>query len=139
MSSGNRQFDSVVLDTSAVSRLWAGHEGVVELLADAALFLLPVTVLGELEAGFEMGRRARANRVMLNEFLDEPFVSVLPVRQPVARIYGGLFAGLKRAGTPIPVNDIWIAASTLDSRSQLVTFDRHFAKVPGLSYILLET
>jgi tRNA(fMet)-specific endonuclease VapC len=102
------------------------------------LVLLPTVVLGELEAGFELGRRARENRTVLADFLEEPFVDVLPVTVSVARGYGRVFAQLRRAGTPIPVNDIWIAATVFDCGGHLVTFDQHFAKVAGLDCTLLE-
>ena len=83
---------------------------------------MPATVLGELEAGFLLGQRTRENRVALSEFLEEPFVSVLPTTPEVARRYGEIFARLRKAGTPIPVNDIWIAAATVDCGGHLLTF-----------------
>ena len=129
----------LVLDTSAFSQFRAGHETVVELIAAAEAVLLPVTTLGELEAGFELGARTRANRVALAEFLDEPFVSIIPTTVEVARRYGLSFAELRRAGTPVPVNDIWIAAATWTSGACLVTFDQHFHKFVGLPCILLKT
>jgi len=57
----------------------------------------------------------------------------------VARHYGRVFAALKRDGTPIPVNDIWIAAATLDCGGTLLTFDRDFERIPGLDRIVLPT
>jgi len=101
----------LVLDTSAYSHFRAGHPRVLDLVAAAEIVLLPVIVLGELEAGFSLGRRERENQVLLAEFLAEPFVSVLPVTPSVARQYGRLFTDLRRAGTPIPINDVWIAAA----------------------------
>lgn len=56
----------------------------------------------------------------------------------VARRYGQVFAQVRPAGTPIPVNDIWIAAATLDCGGHLFTFDRHFEKIEGLDLTLLE-
>lgn len=128
----------LVLDTSAYARLRQGHDVVLDLLAAADAVLLPTVVLGELEAGFELGRRARENRMVLADFLDEPFVDVLPVTASVARRYGHVFAQLRRAGTPIPVNDVWIAATVLDCGGHLVTFDQHFAQVAGLDCTLVE-
>ena len=138
MSSGTDFPTRLVLDTSAFSRFRAGHETVVELIAAAESVLLPVTVLGELEAGFELGARARANRVALAEFLEEPYVSVLPTTLEVAKRYGQCFADLKRAGTPVPVNDIWIAAASWVAGACLVTFDKHFRKFVGLPCIVLD-
>lgn len=98
---------------------------------------MPVTVLGELEAAFEWGARARENRRALESYLEEPFVRILPATPAVARQYGRVFASLRRAGTPLPVNDIWIAAATLDCGGTLLTFDRDFERIPGLDHITL--
>ena len=136
-SSGDDVFDRLVLDTSAYSHFRAGHSQVLDQLAEAAAVVMPVTVLGELEAAFQLGRRARENRLTLAEFLSEPFVTVWPSTTAVARHYGRLFAELKRAGTPIPVNDVWIAAACLDCVGRLVTFDGDFTRIPGLEYTLL--
>jgi len=136
-TSGTEPIRRLVLDTSAYSHFRAGHKTVLDLLAAADAVLLPVTVLGELEAGFEMGRHARENRTTLARFLQEPFVSVLPTTPDVARRYGQTFARLRQAGTPIPTNDIWIAAATMDSGGRLLTFDAHFQQVTGLDTVVL--
>ncbi len=130
--------DLLVLDTSAYSHLRAGHTGVLDYVAEAAMVALPVTVLGELEAGFELGRRTRENRQVLSEFLDEPFVSVLEVTAQTALYYARIFAVLRRAGTPIPINDVWIAAATQESRGRLLTFDRDYCRIATLDHILLD-
>ncbi|CAN5606638.1 hypothetical protein BH24CHL9_BH24CHL9_16260 [soil metagenome] len=115
----------------------AGHEQVQAALAQANVVLVPVVVIGELEAAFALGRRALANRALLAEFLDEPFVRALDVTHEVARRYGELMVALRRAGTPIPVNDIWIAATALDAGGHVLTFDRDFESVPDLRVTLL--
>ncbi|MDP3719367.1 MAG: type II toxin-antitoxin system VapC family toxin [Acidobacteriota bacterium] len=129
--------DRLVLDTSAYSHFRGGHAQVLDALARAERVLIPVTVLGELEAAFEWGSRARENRRALEDFLEEPFVDLLPVTAAVARQYGRVFAGLRRAGTPIPVNDIWIAAVVIDCGGTLLTFDRDFDRVAGLDHVTL--
>lgn len=127
----------MVLDTSAYSRMRSGDEQVEDFLSAAEIVLVPVTVIGELEAGFEIGRRGRENRSALSEFLAEPFVATLGVTTGVARTYGRIFARLRRAGTPIPVNDVWIAAEALDCGGHLITFDRHFEWIEGLDCTVL--
>lgn len=140
MSSGSRGgvVPRVVLDTSAYSRLRAGDQRVHDLVAEAEIVLVPVVVLGELQGAFELGSRARENRVALSEFLDETFVAVVPVSPSVARHYGRVYAALRRAGTPVPVNDMWIAACALDQGGCLVTFDQDFERIAGLDRIVLE-
>jgi tRNA(fMet)-specific endonuclease VapC len=140
MSSGaKREAPSrLVLDTSAYSRFRSGDTRVHDFIATAESVLMPTTVLGELHGAFEMGSRTRENRVALAEFLREPFVRVVTVSADVARQYGQIYAALRRAGTPIPVNDMWIAAATLDQGACLLTFDSDFDRIAGLDRIVLE-
>lgn len=126
----------VVLDTSAYSQLRRGHEGILDAIADAAVVLVPTTVLGELHAGFALGSRRTDNERVLDDFLGEPFVAVLPVSADVARRYGEIYASLRRAGTPIPINDVWIAAAAMDAGATLVTFDADFERIAGLAVLL---
>jgi predicted nucleic acid-binding protein len=128
----------LMLDTSAYSRLRAGDTRVHNLVSAAEIVLVPVIVLGELHGAFEFGARTRENRVTLQEFLSEPFVRVVPVSPDVARQYGRVYSALRRAGTPIPVNDIWIAATAIDQGACLLTFDGDFERVVTLDRIVLE-
>jgi tRNA(fMet)-specific endonuclease VapC len=127
----------LVLDTSAYSRLRTGHARVLDLVARCDLVQVPVTVLGELEAGFRLGSRYLENRRALEDFLAEPFVAIEPISEEAACEYGRLFAELRRKGTPIPTNDLWIAAATLCARSHLLTFDGDFRTIKGLSLTVL--
>ena len=128
----------IVLDTSAYSHFRGGHEGVLDVMARAERVLIPATVLGELEAAFLSGTRAGDNRRALDDFFDEPFVDLLPTTAAVARQYGRVFFTLRRSGTPLPVNDIWIAAAAIDCGGTLLTFDRDFGRIAGLDHITLE-
>ncbi len=128
----------LVLDTSAYSNLRLGDDRVFDWIAKAEIVFLPVVALGELESGFALGSRELENRTLLAEFLAEPFVSVLQVTPTVAHQYGRLFASLRRAGTPIPINDIWIAATTLDCGGHLLTFDGDFENVASLDCTVLK-
>ena len=132
-----RPASRVVLDTSAFTHLRGGDERVAKAVADARSVALSVVTLGEIEAGAQLGVRAADTRAALAGFLEAAFVSVLPITPDVARIYGRVFAELRRAGTPIGVNDIWIAASVLESGAQLVTFDADFRRVTGLDALIL--
>ena len=59
-------------------------------------------------------------------------MTIIEVTPDVARRYGEVFAELRRAGTPIPVNDIWIAAAALDAKAHLLTFDSDFDRIERL-------
>src|SRR5438128_303517 len=102
----------------------ANHGGAIDWLSRTETVYVPAIVLGELDAAFRMGRRLAENRIALADYLAEPFVGVLPVTADVARRYGQLVAELRAQGTPIPTNDIWIAATAIDAGAHLLTFDR---------------
>lgn len=135
--SGAEAIERLVLDTSAYAAMCRGHKDVLDWVASSNAVVMSVIVLGELEAGFEMGNRAHANRVALADFLGEPFVHELPASRSTARHYGEVFCRLRAAGTPLPVNDIWIAAATLDCGGHLLTLDRDFARIDNLSSTVL--
>jgi predicted nucleic acid-binding protein len=136
-ASGADAIDRLVLDTSAYSQLRAGHPEVLDTIARSVSIVMPVIVIGELEAAFEAGSRPRENRAVLHEFLGEPFVTTWDVTSSTAGRYGRLFAALRRAGTPIPTNDMWIAAATIEADGRLLTFDQDFRHVGGLDAVIL--
>jgi tRNA(fMet)-specific endonuclease VapC len=120
------------IDTSAYSILMRGDREIKELLETADEVLVPAVVLGELYAGFYMGRGSKKNIDELNNFLERPGVKVVPINSTITERYGLLIKTLKEAGTPLPTNDIWIAAVTFETGTRLLTKDRHFKSIPGL-------
>src|SRR5258708_39781323 len=118
----------LLLDTWAYAQFRRGHRSVVDLLAAAERVFLSTVTFGELEAGFMLGTRLEENRSALRDFLAEPFVGVQPLDEDVARRYGGVFASLRRAGTPIPTNAVRIAAKALPPGVELVPLDTDFAQ-----------
>lgn len=103
----------------------------------ATAVFVPTPTVGELEAAFLNGTRPRENQAILDAFLDEPLVQTIEIDRRVARRYGALYSKLKKAGTPIPINDVWIAACAAESGARLLTFDRDFRLIPGLDLELL--
>jgi len=122
----------ILLDTNAYVRFLRGDEKVMKYLARADSVYISVFVLGELYAGFKSGAKERENRQILERFLLKPTVTVLEATIETADIFGLIMASLRKAGNPIPVNDIWIAAHALETGSILMTYDDHFAAIPGL-------
>ena len=120
------------LDTCAYSRLMLGHRGLQDCLEEADILVLPVIVLGELHAGFEAGNLSAENENRLKSFLEAPNVRIQDATWDIAHRYAFLVNELRRAGTPIPTNDIWIAATALELGARLVTYDVHFRVIPGL-------
>lgn len=102
------------------------------------IIVVPAIVIGELEMAFELGSRTEENRRPFLEFLDQDFVRTHNVDRYVARIYGSIMSDLRRRGTPIPVNDIWIAATTVAAQGRLLTFDHDFEKIAGLKGSLIQ-
>lgn len=128
----------LLLDTNVYSAFRRGAPGVVELIRNAESVVMAATVVGELLFGFRYGSKFYANYRLLEEFLDQPLVDFDPVTLPTCDRFGLISADLRRAGQPIPTNDVWIAAHTLETGSQLVTRDRHFQQVPGLPVLFIE-
>ncbi len=123
---------SVLLDTNAYARLMAGDKRVLDVLSTAEKVYMSVFVIGELEAGFRSGGKAQQNREILARFLDKPTVEVLDATRETAEVFGMVKDTLRRAGQPIPLNDVWVAAHALETGSVLVTYDAHFRAVSGL-------
>jgi tRNA(fMet)-specific endonuclease VapC len=117
------------LDTSAYSNFKRGHRAAADLIGSASWIGLPVIVLGELRTGFALGRNVEQNERELHEFIRNAVVSVLDVNNEVSRLYAEIVSGLRRAGTPVPTNDIWIAALAAREGAPILTFDAHFGHV----------
>jgi tRNA(fMet)-specific endonuclease VapC len=128
----------ICLDTSAYSHFKRGDRQVIDLI-DAAVWIgVSVVVLGELEAGFRQGRRAAANRAELEEFLASPVVDVLPVAEDTVNLYADIVLDLRKAGTPIPANDIWIAALAARHGAPVVTYDERFRAIARVGATILQ-
>lgn len=123
---------TVLLDTNAVSALFNGDAQILDYLAVAERVCMSTVVIGELQAGFYMGSKVRENQANLDKLLSRPTVEILPVTAETADYYGRLVAALRKAGHPIPVNDLWLAAQTLEQGAFLITYNKHFNHVPGL-------
>ena len=126
----------LLLDTNAYSALKRGHAQVTGLVRKSEQILLSSVVVGELLYGFHNGMRFKQNFQELEDFLGNPFVVFLPVSYATADRYGRIAALLKRNGTPIPANDIWIAAHVFETGAELVSFDHHFSTIENLPVIV---
>ncbi len=125
------------LDTSAYSQFKRGNAHVVDLIDRAEWIGIPVVVLGELAVGFRQGTQQARNEAELGRFLADPVVEVLAVTDEVADIYADLVLDLKRAGTPLPANDIWIAAVAVRHGASILTYDTHFRTITRASARIL--
>lgn len=119
----------VMLDTSAYSAFMGGHTEIHHVLQQAEeIYLCPI-ILGELLAGFARGKHRKKNEKELEQFVSSPRVSMVDLDQETAERYALILSSLRKAGTPIPTNDLWIAASAMQHGLHLITTDAHFQKV----------
>jgi len=119
----------LVLDTSAYSHFRRGAEAAASLITSASWIGMTATVLGELHAGFGAGKRRAHNENDLAAFLSEPVVHQLDVDSEAAQIYAEIIIALRAAGTPVPTNDVWIAAVAAREGVHVVTYDAHFGLI----------
>lgn len=127
----------ICLDTSAYSHFRRGCPEAVDAVTRARSVLVPTVVLGELRAGFLLGSRPDENDRALGEFLAHPVVRVLDVDDEAATVYAELYADLRRAGTPVPTNDLWIAALAVREGATVVTYDDHFRAMVRVGCLVL--
>lgn len=125
------------LDTSAYSQFRRGVPEVMELINRAEWLGLPAATLGELWSGFLQTRRRSRNEAELRDFLTHPVVEEVPIDGEVARIYGEIVVALRRAGTPIPTNDIWVAAAGARVGATILTYDDHFRRIERVGSLVL--
>lgn len=123
----------VALDTNALSEFAAGADDLGQALMPFRSLALPVTVLGEYRYGLSGSKQhARLTR-WLEELLTE--VRVLDTTERTAGVYARVRRQLRAAGTPIPENDVWIAASAVEHRLPLISRDKHFRFVEELEVL----
>jgi tRNA(fMet)-specific endonuclease VapC len=125
----------LALDTNRYRDLCEGEEEVIRLVETAESVHIPWIVIGELRAGFSVGRKGRENEAVLQRFLMKPGVEVGYPGDMTTRFYANLFRQLRQQGTPIPTNDLWIAALVLERDLVLCSRDGHFRSIPQLNRV----
>jgi tRNA(fMet)-specific endonuclease VapC len=120
----------LVLDTNAYRRVMEADPEATRLVRVCERVLVPVPVIAELRFGVLNGTKGQRNEATLARFLDQPRVEILACDEDTASEFARLKVQLKRQGTPIPINDVWIAALTLQHRGTLYTHDADFDRLP---------
>ncbi len=128
----------ILLDTNAYSAYLHGDEGVLSALGSADIVYLSIIVIGELLTGFAGGTRERENKRQLETFKSKSTVKILNATEDTAEIFAAIKHALRKAGTPIPLNDVWIASHAVETGSVLVSFDNHFQNVTGLRILKMD-
>lgn len=123
---------AILIDTNVYSAFKAGDPDVVRAFQKADQIHVNATVIGELIAGFKAGSRESQNRDELAAFLNGPRVVLDDISPATGEFYAHLYLMLRLKGTPIPTNDLWIAASALQKGCALFSLDSHFEVIEGL-------
>lgn len=123
---------TILIDTNIYCDAMRGQNWAIELLRSTDKLLMSPIVIGELLAGFKMGSKEIVNRKQLDLFLMKESVELTPITEKTSEYYSIIVSNLKKSGSPIPTNDIWIAANAMENGAMLASFDRHFLKIKGL-------
>lgn len=130
--------NKILIDTNIYSLALRGDDEVIGVLRHVEQIGFSSISVGELLSGFKGGRKERDNRKELEIFLDAQRTTLYQVDEYTAEYYSSIINQLKKDGTPIPTNDIWIAATAFQHGLQLYTADKHFCSVAGLMLMLKE-
>jgi len=125
--------NAAVIDTNVLIECFQNNQGISEAISQYDRILICPAVLGEFKAGIDVNtRRGKKVKALLDEFLDDPAVAIVPCTDETADYYARIFRTLKDNGTPLPTNDMWIAAAALEHGAAVLSSDGHFSHVPML-------
>jgi tRNA(fMet)-specific endonuclease VapC len=124
--------NKILIDTNIYSSALRGDAEVVQVLRQVVHIGITAVSIGELLSGFRGGNKERENRRELGIFLDSPRVTLYGIDEYTAEYYCTIINQIKKLATPIPTNDIWIAAVAFQHGLQLYTLDKHFWHIKGL-------
>jgi tRNA(fMet)-specific endonuclease VapC len=123
----------LALDTNRYTDLCRGQQRVLELVEQADEVWLPFVVVGELRAGFAAGTQGSRNEAIFRRFLLKPGVGILYADEQTTHHFANIYRQLRKQGTPIPTNDMWIAALVLEHSLVLCARDAHFEALAQLT------
>ena len=124
---------SVALDTNVAIAVLNNADGAGEWIAQYSSIFIPVTVIGELRYGAMNSRNMQQNFRRIDAMISA--CHILEIKVETATEYAQVRVSLKKAGFPIPENDVWIAATCVQNDLPLATEDDHFSRVAGLQII----
>jgi predicted nucleic acid-binding protein len=122
----------VLIDTNAYVAFKRGDKSILEVIQYFEILAISPIVLGELLGGFECGNRVKKNREELQQFLQSSRIRVYSISSDTSNFYSQIYFSLRKKGTPIPSNDLWIAAQALENGCVLCSYDNHFKAIDGL-------
>ena len=119
-----------LVDTNVIVKMLNGDENAIRIFDTFDNIAIPVIAVGELFYGAYKSSRTQENLSLFSDFVSN--YTILPVDNDISNIYGEIKAQLAEKGTPIPENDIWIAAIAKVHNHTLITYDSHFSNIDGL-------
>ena len=125
----------VVIDTNRYRDFCDGKDDAVAIVRKSSEIHIPLIVVAELRAGFACGSKGPENEQILSRFLNKERVKLLSADEGTTFIYANLFRQLRTQGTPIPTNDLWIAALTIQHGLLLFSRDTHFNRLPQIPIV----
>ena len=125
----------VVIDTNRYRDFCDGKDDAVVIVRKSSEIHIPLIVVAELRAGFACGNKGPENEQILSRFLNKERVKLLSADEGTTFIYANLFRQLRIQGTPIPTNDLWIAALTIQHGLLLFSRDTHFNRLPQIPIV----
>lgn len=123
---------NILLDTNAYTAFKRGQSEAIHIINHAPIIGMSAVVLGELWGGFAAGTREKQNKTALSAFLNANGVTVIQIDAATAEQYANIYQKLKGQGTPIPTNDMWLAATAIQHDLALFSYDKHFQAIPEL-------
>ena len=127
----------LLLDTNVLIKFLRGNEKIAKVVSTYEQILVPTVVIGEYKAGVAVETAVGHQQLSaLEMFLDSTAVKIVGVTEDVANAYARIFRVLKANGTPIPQNDLWIAACAITKGAVVYSLDTHFTNVPLLERVV---
>lgn len=123
----------LALDTNQAIALLNSRADLDHWLNSYSEIWLPIIVMGELCFGAEKSSRREDNLSRIEDLCR--ICRLAPVDEEVARTYAQIRSRLRSEGTPIPENDVWIAAVCVANGFTLATSDKHFDFVTNLKIL----
>ena len=127
----------LLLDTNVLIKFLRGNEKIAKVVSTYEQILVPTIVIGEYKAGVAVETAVGHQQLSaLEMFLDSSAVKIVEVTEDVANAYARIFRVLKANGTPIPQNDLWIAACAITKGAVVYSLDTHISNVPLLERVV---
>ena len=123
----------MILDTNAVSAILAGDNTIRPVLEIVRTLVIPAIVVGEYRYGIAMSRKQAELDAAFDQLVRR--ITFAPVDEPITRRYAQVRHALRDAGTPIPENDVWIAATAAHYQMPVLSRDAHFDRMPGIKRV----